>query len=221
MAINDDFRIMILGINHNSALEGTNRVHFVIGKNMSGVNIAFCTPDYYTNGGSNPPTNVNKSFIMNPGSYTSTTDYNAGGWVGSVMHSKIMPQWKALLPQAWQDIITPVVKYTDNFGNKTDLARNVTPALDEFFLMSEYEVHGVRTYANSYEKNYQAQYAYYANGNSKIRYNHSNTSQAVIWWVRGPYTAYTYYFCYVYSSGSANYSYSSWSFGVTPCFTVA
>lgn len=50
-------------------------------------------------------------------------------------------------------------KYTDNKGG-SNTASNVSSTTDYLFLLSEYEVHGTRNYANSAEQNSQAQYDY-------------------------------------------------------------
>ena len=70
-------------------------------------------------------------------------------------------------------------------------------------MLAEFEIHGTRSYANQYEKNSQAQYAYFKAGNSKVAYNHAKTSTAVVWSSRSPsYTDLD--FCSTYTDGSAN-----------------
>ena len=64
-------------------------------------------------------------------------------------------------------------EYTFNFDN-------VTATVDKIFLLSEYEVFGKNSYANSSEQNFQAQYEFFKNGNSKIFYS---DEQDVHWWL--------------------------------------
>ena len=132
-----------------------------------------------------------------------------------------MPQFKAAMPSEWRDIISPCTKYSDNTGGGSDTASYVTSTTDDIFLLSEWEVQGARTYANSNEKNYQAQYDYYANGNSKIFYKYNDTSTACYWWLRSVYAPYTNLFCFVYTDGSANYYNANYSLGVASGFKVA
>ena len=82
----------------------------------------------------------------------------------------------AALPSDLRAVMKAVTKYTDNVGNATGhTAGNVTSTSDYLFLLSNYEVQGNDGYANSYEKNSQAQYDYFKAGNSKVAYKHSTT----------------------------------------------
>ena len=87
-------------------------------------------------------------------------------------------------------------------------------------LLAEYEIFGTRSYANSAEKNYQAQYAYYSAGNSKVKYCHSATSSAAWWWERSPFYIGSGYFCFVHAGGDATYYGAGSSGGVAPAFRV-
>ena len=87
-------------------------------------------------------------------------------------------------------------------------------------LLAEYEIFGTRTYANSAEKNYQAQYAYYSAGNSKVKYRHSATGSTAWWWGRSPYYNVSDHFCYVNTNGNANRGNARLSTGVAPAFRV-
>ena len=77
-----------------------------------------------------------------------------------------------------------------------------------------------RTYANSAEKNYQAQYAYYSSGNSKVKYRHSATGSTAIWWERSPRHTNSSAFCAVYTGGTANDTIANYSRGLAPAFKV-
>ena len=81
-------------------------------------------------------------------------------------------------------------------------------------MLAEYEIFGTRSYANSAEKNYQAQYAYYSAGNSKVKYRHSATRSTAWWWERSPNASNTTNFCNVNSNGNANNNNASNSNGV-------
>ena len=87
--------------------------------------------------------------------------------------------------------------------------------------MYKRQVHGSRSYANSAEQNYQKQYDYYKNGNSKVKYKHNATGTACYWWLRSVYAANSSSFCSVNADGSAGNSSASWSIGFAPGFKVA
>ena len=207
-AISGTYYATILGINHNTSKEDSTGIDFIIGKDSNMIDIAFCDSNYnnyYSNGG---------RMVMN------TTSTNSGGWGSSYMNTTICTQFLNIMPTEWQSAIKSAKKYTDNTGGGSDSASNITLSQSKIWLLSEYEVQGTITFANSTEQNYQLQYDYYKNGNSKIRYNHTNTSKAVYWWLRSPYYDYSYHFCYVTADGSANYGSASYSYGFAPCFRI-
>ena len=207
----------IIGFNHNSSKEGSGRIHFQLAKTAlsGGTDIAFCDSSY---GSSVSSTGY---FSMN------SSNTNSGGWASSQMRTNIcgtsLSSYSgtiiAVIPAALRAVLKSVTKYTNNTGNST-AASAVTATTDYFFLLSEYEVFGSCTYANSSEASYQAQYAYYSAGNSKIKYNHSATSTAVIWWLRSPYASYSHFFVFVNTDGTVG-SYNAFnSYGFAPGFCV-
>lgn len=129
----------------------------------------------------------------------------------------------AALPSDLRNVLAAWTIYTDNVGGGTDTASNVSTSVDYLPLLAEYEVHGARSYANSYENtgDKQKQMAYYTNGNSKIKYNHSNTGTAIRWWVRSPDYTNGNLFCNVHDYGNAYYGNSYYSRGLAPAFKVA
>jgi len=201
----------ILGINHNASREGSNRIHWAIGK-IGGTLIALCDSGYNSN-----YTDGNKRFNMNHWG-----NYNRGGWKGcdlrydilgstnrapsgygsaaqagrvgydpssyDIVNSPVANTLMAAMPQAVRKVMKTVTKYTDNVGNASgDTAGNVTASVDYFFLLAEHEVYGGnRTYANSYEKNYQVQYDYFKAGNSKQVFKHDARTTAVWGPLRSP-----------------------------------
>ena len=205
LAINDTYYAVIIGIQHNSEVEG-NGIHFAIGQDSSGKDIAFCDGhDFYSDGG---------RMVMN------TSDTKSGGWNDSYMRNTICPAFLAAMPTEWQNAISACTKYTDNVGNNSDTASNVTATSDKIWLMAGFEVIGGRGFANSAEQNYQKQYDYYKNGNSKARYDHSANTTEVAWWSRSAYFARLNYFCYVLTDGSARALNASRSLGFVPCFRM-
>lgn len=211
LTINGTYYAFILGFNHNSSIEGGNSIHFQFGKNASGTDIAFVDAgynQYYSN-------NANARFVMN------TSNTNSGGWESSYMRNTICPAFLSALPAAWQNVIVACTKYSDNHGGGSDTASYVTATQDKIWLLAEFEVFGTRYYANSAEKNYQKQYDYYKNGNSKVKYQHSNTGTACHWWLRSVYATSSAHFGLVFTDGSAYNSNAYWSIGFAPGFKVA
>ena len=202
----------IIGFNHNASVEGSNRIHFQIGKTALSGGTDVCLVSGYDN---------DSDFYMN------TSNTNSGGWSSSYMRTKILGTslssysgtFIGVLPAALRAVLKSVTKYTNNTGNSS-AASAVTATTDYAFLLSEYEVFGSTTYANSNEASKQAQYAYYSAGNSKIKYNHSATSTAVRWWLRSPRASISSYFVYVFYDGTVSNRNASSSIGVAPGFCV-
>ena len=204
----------IIGFNHNSAKEGSNRIHFQFAKTaLSGGSDICFTDSYYNSTGG--------GFRMN------TTNTNSGGWASSNMRtalcgtslSSYSGTFIGVLPAALRAALKSVTKYTNNTGNST-AASAVTATTDYIFLLAEYEVFGATTYANSTEASYQAQYAYYSAGNSKIKYKHSATTTAAYWWLRSPYASDSYSFVGVNTGGTVSGNGAYYSYGFAPGFCV-
>ena len=208
----------ILGFNHNSAKEGTHRIHWQLGK-MGGTMVGLCDNQY------NSSVSGAGYFHMND------SNTNVGGWKDSSMRKTLLGNSKtpssplanslmAALPSDLRAVMKSVTKYTDNTGNGSNSSGNVTATTDYLWLLAEFEVHGSSNYANQYEKNSQAQYAYYKAGNSKIAYNHTAVSTAVWWWLRSPRYGNDYSFCIVSTGGGSYYSYAYYSAALLPGFAT-
>ena len=245
LAVNQTLYVYILGFNHNSAKEG-NGIQFGTFKTALSGGTDVCLVDGSYN---SYKTDGSKIFNMNhwgnynyggwkacdlrydilgstnkaPVNYgkaraTSDTGYDAPT---NTATSPVANTLMAALPADLRAVMKPITKYTDNKGNSSDVAANVTSSLDYLPLLAEQEIFGGnRTYSNQYEKNSQVQYAYYSAGNSKVKYRHSATGSTAYWWGRSP----SYYdassFCYVHTSGNANYNTSRRSYGLAPAFMV-
>lgn len=225
-AINQTVYVFILGFDHNSAREGTNRIHFQIGKTAASGGTQICFIDS-TYGSYN---SANGSFTMNPAS-SSSNSTNSGGWNSSHMRNTLLGSansptspgtntFLAALPSDLRAVMKSVTKYSDNTGGTTNAASAITATTDYLFLLAEWEVQGARTYASQYEQNYQVQYDYYKNGNSKVFYRHSATTSTAAWWLRSVYAGDANRFCLVDTDGSAYRTYSGLSYGVAPAFCV-
>lgn len=209
--------VVIIGIDHNSALEGTNRIHFQIGK-INGVHVALVDANYGNRGNAS-------RFQMN------ASNTNRGGWNGSNMRKTLLgnsgtptsPPSNSLLaalPPDLRAVMKAVTKYSDNTGGGSNTASYVTSTTDYLFLLSNYEYYGTRKYANSAEQNYQAQYDYYKAGNSKIRYKHNAIGTEANVWCRSVDSRGSDAFCIVYTNGAALSYTANYSYGVAPAFCV-
>lgn len=206
---NETYYAFIIGFDHNQSYEGTNKLHMMLGKTSGGTKVAFVSSYSSTGTG----------FCMN------TSNTTSGGWNGSYMRSTIMPAMKAAFPSDLKAVLGSCTKYTHNTtgGSGNDSSSNVTATTESMFLLAEYEVFGSKTYANSYEQNKQAQYAYFKNGNSKVFYQHSSTGTTCIWWLRSPRcnTTDATQFRPVNTDGGATNFIAYNSYGVAPAFIIS
>lgn len=208
----------IIGFNHNSSREGGNRIHFKIGK-INGTLVGLVDSYYGTN------TNTTGAFTMN------TSQTNSGGWDNSYMRKTVLGSNSAsatspaantllaALPADLRAVMKPATKYSDNTGGSNNPSY-VTSTTDLLPLLSEFEYHGARTYANSAEQNYQAQYDYYKAGNSKLHYKHRATGTAARAWCRSVLAGGDIYFCLVDTGGDAGSDNARISYALAPCFFV-
>lgn len=245
LAVNQTLYVYILGFNHNSAKEG-NGIQFGTFKTALSGGTDVCLVDGSYN---SYKTDGSKIFNMNhwgnynyggwkacdlrydilgstnkaPVNYgkaraTSDTGYDAPT---NTATSPVANTLMAALPADLRAVMKPITKYTDNKGNSSDVAANVTSSLDYLPLLAEQEIFGGnRTYSNQYEKNSQVQYAYYSAGNSKVKYRHSATGSTACWWERSPYYGNGSGFCDVYANGDASTDDARYSLGLAPAFMV-
>ena len=245
LAVNQTLYVYILGFNHNSAKEG-NGIQFGAFKTALSGGTDVCLVDGSYN---SYKTDGSKIFNMNhwgnynyggwkacdlrydilgstnkaPVNYgkaraTSDTGYDAPT---NTATSPVANTLMAALPADLRAVMKPITKYTDNKGNSSDVAANVTSSLDYLPLLAEQEIFGGnRTYSNQYEKNSQVQYAYYSAGNSKVKYRHSATGSAAYWWERSPSYGNANAFCGVDAGGGAGSTGAGYSRGLAPAFMV-
>ncbi len=245
LAVNQTLYVYILGFNHNSAKEG-NGIQFGTFKTALSGGTDVCLVDGSYN---SYKTDGSKIFNMNhwgnynyggwkacdlrydilgstnkaPVNYgkaraTSDTGYDAPT---NTATSPVANTLMAALPTDLRAVMKPITKYTDNKGNSSDVAANVTSSLDYLPLLAEQEIFGGnRTYSNQYEKNSQIQYAYYSAGNSKVKYRHSATGSTAYWWERSPIYGNGTGFCRVNAGGNATSYGARISLGLAPAFMV-
>ena len=196
--------VFIIGFNHNAEREGNGIAFQGFKATKNGTPVCLVDSGYNSNKISGTWFNMNN------------TNTNSGGWQASLMRKNVMPLVKAAFPADLQ----AVIKQSTIFTTQGEGNGACTATEDDVFLLAEYEVFGARAYASTQEANYLKQYAYYAAGNSKVKYRHNDTTTAANWWERSPYSDTSGIFCYVNTTGSARVYNAYYSFGVSPCFKV-
>ena len=206
----------IVGFDHNSDIEGKNTIHFQIGKSSITGEKNLCLVD-------SVPDTENGYFSMNDSAS------NIGGWASSKMRTVLLGSPKgttsplsgsliAALPKDVRNVMKYARKYSDNRGGGYNLSSYVTATYDCMWLPSIYEIRGYTGSSNSYESDYQKQYAYYANGNSLTFYRYNDTSSKALPWSRSAHNDSDSRFCFCTEGntiGSANMS-----AGLSPMFCV-
>lgn len=215
---NQTVNAVVIGINHNAEKEGNNRIHFLIGK--SGSNLCGMTDEKY-----------NTSVSSTGWCSMNSNNTNSGGWKNSVMRRVFLGNsypptnqssgsFVSALPVDLIINMTSCTKYSDNTGGTSNPASAVTATTDYLFLLSEFEVFGDRTKANTAEQDSQVQYDYFKAGNSKVAGSWGSPATAVSWWLRSVRAGNRTYFCHVNTSGAADSDSATGSFGVLPGFCV-
>nr|DAK70048.1 MAG TPA: putative transglutaminase-family protein [Caudoviricetes sp.] len=228
LTLNTTLYCYILGFNHDMSSEGGDKDGITFGTFKTAV----------SNGSNvcliNNLEAQNSFFCMN------TASVNSGGWRSSYMRYSILgstntpnsdatsttatsPASNTLmscLPSDLRAVMRPMYIYTDNTGGGSNTASYVTGTLDYLPLLAEVELFGVRNFANVGEQNYQTQYQYYKNGNSKVKYSHVNISSSVLYWGRSPYYYNSREFFIVNNNGTATATSANYSYGVAPIFKV-
>ena len=246
VSLNTDVCVYILGFNHNSSLEGSG-ITFGGFKDINDLTDIALVDGYYNtqltdgtkafnanhwgfgNSGGWAGCDMRYDILgstnqapANYGSAPSSASSRAGNNPTSTCASSPVPNTlMSCLPSDLRAKMKPITKYTDNSGNKSNYSGNVKSTTDYLPLLSEYEVTGVRTFANEYEQNKQLQYAYFSSGNSRAKYKYGDKSIACEWRLRSPRCENAYGFCTVYSAnGGMHWDDPRASIGVAPLFLI-
>lgn len=215
--------VFIIGIDHNSSVEGTNRIHFQIGK-INGVDVALTDSQYGYS-------------TSTAGYFAMTTGDTNLGWKNCNMRTTVLgsdttaasPRANTLLaalPADLRAVMKSVAKYSANEYDPGNYASSVSKLTEYLPLLAEFEVHGTRYSANETEQKYQAQYAYYAAGNSKKKFKHNATGTGSQWFLRSRTVANVssttgiYGYRQVQANGVQAGLISYYSAGVSPLFCV-
>lgn len=164
--------------------------------------------DDYSDGSGNAPLTFQMHDCYGTKHQMNSSNTNSGGWTSCAMRQTHLPAILSQMPTEVQNGIREVNKLT-SAGSKSS---TINTTADKLFLLSEIEIFGSTAYSKSGEG---SQYAYYSEGNSKVK---NLSGSANNWWERSPVGSSTAYFCRVNSSGTADYLYASNSRGVAFAF---
>lgn len=200
----DDYavKMILIGVDHNSGVEGRRRAHFMLGRMGSKRDIVF-------------PCNM-------PVFDTSSNTY---GWRNSNLNLQLNTPYSGvyyadIFPSDFLAVITPCLKWTDNMGGGVNNSHSVTPTLDYVTIPSEYEVFGTSSYANSEESKHQERYAYFTEGGATKRERTDNTSSNG-WALRSVNSSSSTQVAAVGSNGALTSVPINSILDITPVFTVS
>lgn len=231
LSVHGTYYVYIIGFDHNSSLEGTG-ITFGTFKTalQNGTDICFVDREYnVTLTGGTRYFNMNHSSGSISGGWMAcnlrydilgSTNTNNGNATATTVTSPVSGTLMAALPSDLRSVLKPMTIYTDNAGVGINVSSSVTPSIDYLPLLSAFEILGTSYKENSEEQNYQSQYQYYKNGNSKIKYQHNSISSAVYWWSRSPSYFFGSYFSVITSQGYPVTSVANRSRGIAPIFRV-
>lgn len=237
LTVNDTYYVYIIGFNHNSEIEG-NGITFGTFKTADGKSIALVDDKY--DGSSTDGTkyfNLNHWGNSSDGGWAAcdmrydilgSTDvapsiYGAektGSAVGydattTCATNPVPNTLMAALPADLRAVMKPMTIYTNNNGSNNTAAASAS--IDYLPLLAEFEGRGTSSqYASSGERANQAQYAYYAAGNSTAKY--SQTGTGVNWWSRS--SAYDSMNGIGFFAFAFHKKYPRISYGIAPIFKV-
>lgn len=163
LSLNTNVNVYILDFAHNTSVEGTG-ISFGGFKTVDSAkkDIALVDSGYNTDKTSGTWFNMNNSSTNSGGWKNSRMRYYALGSTNTVngnatsttATSPVSNTLMSCLPNDLRAVMKPITKYSDNTGGGSDTASYVTSTVDYLPLLSEYEVHGARTYANNAERTY-------------------------------------------------------------------
>ena len=145
------------------------------------------------------------------GGYMNSSNTNNGGWNSCARRTWCNSVYKNALPSTLVGIFKEHQNVTANGSSSSTTTSN-----DYFALPSEKEVFGSVTYADSTAESANKQFKYYETSSNRIKYQGETGGSAYTWWERSPRSGSTAYFCIVSSSGGANGSGASNTYGLAP-----
>ena len=143
--------------------------------------------------------------------YMNSSNTNAGSWEGSARRTWCNEVFYNALPATLKAIFKQMkVKSAETYNGST-----VKETSDYFALRAEKEIFGSRSNSNQTEADALAQVTWYATAANRVKKTGTSGS-ADYWWERSPRSSNSSTFCYVSSSGSADYHSASSAYGLAP-----
>ena len=207
LAINATYRAVVIGIDHNAGIEGTNRLHFAIMKTSDSTKqICFTDAKYGVNGQSD--SGAMDGFVFH-NVWTEGRNYP---YSSAVIRTRCTAFLNAL-PAELQNVITACKKYSLTGSSNAAVT-------DKIWIPSAFEIAG-KTPNVDYSA-YCQQYEYFANGNSKVCYKHNSTNTTAIYWTRDyDGNNSTGNPVYINTSGAPSHTVYTYNYGFLPCFTIS
>ena len=150
---------------------------------------------------------LQKDSLKETGSMNSQNT-NSGGWESCPRRTWCNSVYYNAVPASLRGIFKQFKVRTANGSGS-----GVTESTDWFSLFSEKEIFGSTTYANSSAESQNTQLNWYKTSSNRIK---RVNGSAYRWWERSPRASYSYYLCFVSGSGTADWDYASYSYGLAP-----
>ena len=188
-----------VGDTKDEVIAGETLTFAIMGKNM----------DDLADGSGKAGITMGMTQLMASTRQMNSTNTNSGSFAGSAMYSWLSGTIYPNLPTELKDAIKAVNKKTSSGGGSSVIR---TDAM-YLWLFAEIEVFGTTTYSYAGEG---TQYPYFATAAERIKRLSNGAGAASYWWERSPRAYASSGFCFVTTSGAADYNSASASGGV--CF---
>lgn len=147
-----------------------------------------------------------------------TSNINEGGWGACEMKTFLNEYLEKFENKNFiKTVKKDYIKQINSASTNTE-RYSIHVSNDKLWLLSVGEIFGKKEHAYEMEGKI---YKYYANGGSTFKYNHSDNSQTILYWLRSPkYNNATQYCAIRNSDGGCGYYVSSARYDVVPGFSI-
>ena len=152
---------------------------------------------------------------LNESGYMNSSQFDTGSWDGCARRNWCNGAFRQALPEKLRGIFKQSNTITAKAYNGTELQTSV----DYFFLPAERQIFG-SGYGHAASNNTEAastdlpQWTWYATTGNGIK---QKSGSAIGWWERSPCSSYSNAFCFVNSSGNADWDNTANTYGIAPC----
>lgn len=147
---------------------------------------------------------LNETHAMN------SSNTNAGGWNGCEMRTWLNNTVYNSIPESFRSVLKAMNVWTANGGNQAGSVGIYSE--DYLALPAEKEVFGSNTYGSATIESQLFQFDWYKTASNRIKQISGSNEY---WWERSHWSGGPGYFCFVVTSGSANWTGASNSYGVS------